>query len=90
MGQRKFTCRAAPSSGSHATRRVVFCLAPMEGVAPEIFANKLAQQLAGKPIEFLLEELRERRKGELEIRTRTQTKLKHSPPFARNIRRLTK
>ncbi|KAK2902035.1 hypothetical protein Q8A73_011781 [Channa argus] len=60
----------------------------MEGVTPELFANKLAHQLAGKPIEFLLEELREKRKGELEIRTRTQTKLKHSPPFARNIRSL--
>ncbi|KAF1389224.1 hypothetical protein PFLUV_G00071220 [Perca fluviatilis] len=60
----------------------------MEGVTPEIFASKLANQLAGKPIEFFLEELRERRKGELETRTRTQTKLKHYPPFERNIRGL--
>lgn len=37
-----------------------------------MIASKLANQLAGKPIEFLLEELRERRKGELEIRTRTE------------------
>lgn len=60
-----------------------------ESVRPGLLliASKLARQLAGKPIEFLLEELRERRKGELEIRTRTQTKLKHSPPFEHNIRR---
>ncbi|KAL3975749.1 lipid intermediate transporter [Sarotherodon galilaeus] len=63
---------------------MAFCLAPMEGVTPEIFASRLAHRLVGKPLEFLLEELRERRKGELEIRT--QTKLKHSPPFERNIR----
>lgn len=51
-----------------------------ESVRPGLLliASKLAHQLAGKPIEFLLEELRKRRKGELEIRTRTQTKLKHS------------
>lgn len=54
-----------------------------ESVRPGLLliASKLAHQLAGKPIEFLLEELRKRRKGELEIRTRTQTKLKHSPPL---------
>lgn len=50
-----------------------------------LIASRLAHRLVGKPLEFLLEELRERRKGELEIRT--QTKLKHSPPFERNIRR---
>lgn len=60
-----------------------------ESVRPGLLliASKLAHQLAGKPIEFLLEELRKRRKGELEIRTQTQTRLKHSPPFERNIRR---
>lgn len=54
-----------------------------ESVRPGLLliASRLAQRLAGKPIEFLLEELRKRRKGELEIRTRTQTKLKHSPPL---------
>lgn len=60
-----------------------------ESVRPGLLliASRLARQLAGKPVELVVEEQRERRKGELETRTRTQTKLKHSPPFERNIRR---
>lgn len=44
-----------------------------ESVRPGLLliATKLARKLACEPIEFLLEELPERRKGELEIRTRT-------------------
>ncbi|KAG7489600.1 hypothetical protein JOB18_015843 [Solea senegalensis] len=64
----------------------------MEGVTPEIFGQSVGRtsgrHFVLREESLLMIELRERRKGELEIRTRTQTKLKHPPPFERNARRL--
>lgn len=57
-----------------------------ESVRPGLLliASRLAQQLAGKPVEFLLEEQREKKGGARDTDTDT-TELKHSPPFGRNI-----